>query len=717
MFQIIDFEKFKAGVIINEGLGSNVFKIDPDKPDSPEQLGKFSFTLKVQHPEGSSDPVIAGLLAKQLDSQLQASSGFMNVLNQTKGIPVIFTRRNTTGGFLTGERGVMVGSIVILNPNSTNINALQPFKIAGTDVEAKIGNQIIYDGESAGQVITGSSSQTNFNPNAAVITRPGNLSPTDKLSRIAELQKSAIAALEQIKVTNSSLLQNSPENAQKLEAAITELKNTKPEDVCKNPQRLVQAKSELADAGKVLNSVMARAFLNDAQQSENKKSFEILERDLAEILSICGSSDQGPITQGQQPSGKQSGSTKAKQDDFTKDDVINGLMELTFNTSSNQIKTLNSCLIVLDPSLMPTLVEDIYKKDDDGKDTKDKDGLDISDTYNDSTAIAIQKVLGKTSPVKQITKDIATELANKVIPITKKQLAELTLSVRTGSVNPQMISGKPNPVKLSGDNANTAKTLKDKILQALKGLKTTNASLLQMDPAASQKLDTSISEIEKMNPEDACSNSALFDKAKADLAEAKAKLSQAAAFLTPEQKSQNEKNFQTIETSMADLMKLCSVASSSMSQPGKNTTPAAAGSTDLPSIIEKAISGLKKPSKSPAVAVLQLTVAAISPEAAKLIKKSNIKVTDGIDSIYGNGTSKAVGSVLGVPAGIPSITPEIAKIIAEKVKALGAEALAKLAEKIKLKMPNLFSGTAAPASSQTGTPFKRASHTETGADL
>jgi hypothetical protein len=381
MFQIINFNEFKGDLSVNEGLGSNVFKIDPDKPDHAGQVGKFSFNLKVQYPEGYDDQGIGQLVTKNLETQLMASNQFMSTMKRTGGIPVIFARRNTTGGITTGGRGVLNGSIVLLDPKlypESSMSAVPGFKAEGSTVEATVDGKKIYDGDQLKQAAQTGKLPPNFDPNKPVL-------------------------------------------------------------------------------------------------------------DPIPPLGSSGTSGGGSTGGGQNSSDKTgTAGTAGKKAEVNKDEVVRGLMNVIYNTSSSQIRTLNGCLIILEKSLLPKLIEKSFRKKEDG--TEVDDGFTISDTYNDETAAAIAKVLGKSQPVKQITKEIAVELSDKIIPITKNQFNELLLAVQTNKVPPDYASTSgtsgTSQVPASVTTETLAAVAEGMITGLKKGAKGKNVGVLQLITSA-----------------------------------------------------------------------------------------------------------------------------------------------------------------------------------------------------------------------------------------
>jgi hypothetical protein len=150
MFEIKSFSAFTKSIKLNEALGSNVWKFDADRP-GPGEGGKFSFKAKVQYTESSqSEAAVANQIADFLSQKLATEADFKKILADSNYVPVIDADRNTRGGFFTGGRGVLTGSIIFLDRkfyNDSALAGLPGFKPLGVGKEIVIDGKKIYDAE------------------------------------------------------------------------------------------------------------------------------------------------------------------------------------------------------------------------------------------------------------------------------------------------------------------------------------------------------------------------------------------------------------------------------------------------------------------------------------------------------------------------------------------------------------------------------------------
>lgn len=153
MFEIKGFLAFAKSIKLNEGLGSNVWKFDPDRP-GPGEGGKFSFKVKVQYTESDQGKEkIANLIADYLIDKLKTESDFLKMLADQRYVPAVIASRNTEGGFRTGNRGVLTGSIVFLDRkfyNDSTLATLPGFKPIGVGKEIIVNGKKLYDIEKIG---------------------------------------------------------------------------------------------------------------------------------------------------------------------------------------------------------------------------------------------------------------------------------------------------------------------------------------------------------------------------------------------------------------------------------------------------------------------------------------------------------------------------------------------------------------------------------------
>jgi hypothetical protein len=153
MFEIKSFVDFKNAIRLNEAAGSDVWKFDADRPGAGEG-GKFTFKAKVQYTEDSqSESEIGDRIADFMISSLQntvssATTAFKQKLASSDWVPVISARRNTSGGFFTGGRGVLTGSIIFLDKkfySDADLANLPAFKPLGKGKEIIVDGKKIYD--------------------------------------------------------------------------------------------------------------------------------------------------------------------------------------------------------------------------------------------------------------------------------------------------------------------------------------------------------------------------------------------------------------------------------------------------------------------------------------------------------------------------------------------------------------------------------------------
>lgn len=388
MFQIKNFIDFSNSFPINEDA-SDVWKFDPETPDSGD-LAKFSFKAKVQHREGAGEQEIGNTVANFLNNKLATDDRFVNQLSLDDRIPVMYTNRNTSGGFFTGDRGVLTGNIVFIGRkfyDDARLKALEPFKPKGATLGVSVKGFKIYDEttlDSAKKGATGPVGPTpgpNNGPGSDTTTTTTAAPSTDKT--------------QQILTTLMSFKFGAKSNLIKwVNAAMTVLDDS------------------------LTSSLINKGVINDTYNNEMA----------AAIQKIVG--ETAPVTKITQ---EVATAIKAKLDTISADQVNTqigkyapGLLPSGGQGQLDQFKTYLIGLKQGDKNAKVGMLQNALSiMDEKAKAEIDKKG-GIDNNYGGATAQALQIVTGSAAPVTTVTEDVVKALIEKASKLTPEKMKQVT---------------------------------------------------------------------------------------------------------------------------------------------------------------------------------------------------------------------------------------------------------------------------------------------------
>jgi hypothetical protein len=429
MFQIKNFIDFSNSFPINEDA-SDVWKFDPETPDSGD-LAKFSFKAKVQHREGAGEQEIGNTVANFLNNKLATEDRFVGQLKLDDRIPVMYTNRNTSGGFFTGDRGVLTGNIIFVGRkfyDEARLKALEPFKPKGATLGVSVKGFKIYDEtllDSAKKGATGQAGPTTAQAATPAAPDQAGLAGAAAASAAAMTASPSTDKTQQILNTLMNFKFGAKSNLIKwVNAAMTVLDDS------------------------LTSSLINKGVINDTYNNEMA----------AAIQKIVG--ETAPVTKITQ---EVATAIKAKLDTITTDQVNTQIGKYTTDvvptgetSTLDQFKTYLIGLKQGDKNAKVGMLQNALSiMDEKAKAAIDKKG-GIDNNYGGATAQALQIVTGAAAPVTAVTEDVVKALIEKASKLTPEKMKQVTDAL-AAALNAALSGGGGSTDKGSGTDRKTGK--------------------------------------------------------------------------------------------------------------------------------------------------------------------------------------------------------------------------------------------------------------------